>query len=77
MAHHKNMNQLPNPIPNDLKQVEELIKERYARLSEIDTEIKLKQSEKAAIRADVTKLQNVGRKLLMITPSKPKEEPIN
>ena len=66
------MNQLPNPIPNDLKQVEALIQERCARLAEIDSEIKAKQSEKAGIKKEVGQLQNVGRKLLMINlPKKP------
>ena len=70
------MNQLPNPIPNDLKQVEALIQERCARLVEIDSEIKAKQSEKAGIKKEVGQLQNVGRKLLMINlPKKP--EPTN
>ena len=63
---------LPKPMPFDLKTVESLIKERVSRMDEIDAEVEAKKTEKNGIREEVVQLQDVGKRLLMITPREKK-----
>jgi hypothetical protein len=66
---------LPKILPDDLRAIETLIRERFIYTQKIDDEIKVKREEKDVIRKEIAQLQKVGKKLLMIVTREKKVEP--
>lgn len=64
---------LPKPLPNNLVDIENLIKERFALIDSIDEEMEAKRIERDNIKRDIIALQTAGKELLMIPP-RPKKD---
>ena len=68
------MEKLPEKLPTNLEEVRNLIEVRFSAMKEIDIDMEKLRKRKLEIKLEVSQLQNVGKKLLFITPKKIKEE---